>query len=50
MKVSAPILRATGANPRPAIYNASAAKKYSATNSVARFENKKLFFAGVKTL
>jgi hypothetical protein len=44
-------LQKPGANPTTLSYNASFVKIYSAANSMARFENKKLFFfADVKTL
>jgi hypothetical protein len=37
-----------GANPTIASYNASAVNFYTATGSLARFENKKIFYSTLK--
>jgi hypothetical protein len=37
-----------GANPTIASYNASVVKFYNATGSLARFENKNIFFSSLK--
>jgi hypothetical protein len=39
------LMRRPGANPTIVIYNASVVNFYNATGSLARFENKNIFFS-----
>jgi hypothetical protein len=44
------IISVPGANPTTSIYNAGVVKNYTASDSLARFENKTFSFPVVKTL